>query len=217
MRLKFWLRAVMNVIGSILLSSAIYGAMMVLMSDNTSPLDALSVLPLYIMMFGAFMQMGYGLTLLKTTANLALSMGETRRSAFLGLILVTLLPILGVSALTAAVTALLSVFGVESIFSLDYMVPLGIAVGLFMSSVGLVIAMVQRRFGTVVSVISGILLVLLAIGFGFCAGLGLFDAINLGALLKAISWWSFTLAGFIVYGIVLIPLHRTVCRFAVTL
>jgi len=217
MRLKFWLRAAMNVIGTILLASAVYSALMVLMNESTTPLDALSVLPLYIMMFGAFMQLGYGLALLKTTANLALAMGETRRSAFLGLILVTLVPILANTALTAATTALLSVFGVKSIFSLDYMVPLGIAVGLFMSSVGLVIAMVQRRFGTVVSVISGVLLVLLAIGFGFCAGLGLFDAINLGALLKAISWWSFTLAGLIVYGIVLIPLHRTVYRFAVTL
>ncbi len=217
MRLKFWLRAALNVFGAILLSSAIYGALMTLMNEETTPVDALSMLPLYIMMFGAFMHMGYGLAALKTTANLALSLGETRRGTFLGLIVVTLLPVLANVALTAAVIALVSALGAEPHFSLEYMVPLGIALGLFMAGLGLVIAMIQRRFGTVVSVISGGFIVLLAIGFGFCAGLGLFDALNLGALLKAVSWWSFALAGLVFYGIILIPLHRTVIRFAVTI
>lgn len=217
MRLKFWLRAALNVIGSIFLASAIYGGLMILMSENTSPLDALAMLPLYILMFGAFMQMGYGLSLLKSTVNLALSMGETRRSAFLGLIVITLIPILGNAILTAAATALVSGLGADTIFSLDYMLPLGIAVGLFMSSVGLIIAMVQRRFGTVVGVITAVMIILLAVGLGFCTGIGLFDALNLGALLERVSWWIFTLAGGIIYGITLIPLRRTVCRFAVTL
>ncbi len=217
MRLRFWLRAALNTFGVILLSSALYGVLMTLMNEETTPVDALSMLPLYIMIFGAFMHMGYGLALLKTTANLALSLGETRRGTFLGLIVVTVLPVLANVALTAAVIILVSALGVEPMFSLEYMIPLGIALGLFMTGLGLVIAMVQRRFGTVVSVISGVFLVLLAIGVGFCAGLGLFDALNLGALLKAVSWWSFTLVGLIFYGIVLIPLYRTVIRFAVTI
>ncbi len=217
MRLKFWLRAALNIFGVILLSSAIYGVLMTMMNEETTPVDALPMLPLYSMMFGAFMHMGYGVSLLKTTANLALSLGETRRGTFLGLIVVTLLPVLANVALTAAIILLVSALGVEPMFSLEYMVPLGIALGLFMAGLGLAIAVIQRRFGTVISVISGVLLFLLAVGLGFCAGLGLFDALNLGALLEAVSWWIFTLAGLIFYGIVLIPLYRTVYRFAVTM
>lgn len=217
MRLKFYLRAAAYVIGCNLLASGVYSAMMLLMSENTTPLDALSMLPLYIMVYGGFMQMGFGAAQLKSTANLALSMGATRRSVFLGLIVVTGLPTLGNAVLIAATAALVSALGAEPVFSLEYMVPLGIAVCLSLSGAGLLIAIIQRRFGSVIAVIAGILIFLLAFGVVFSAGLGLFDAWNFGALLEEISWWIFSLAGFLFYGIVLIPLHRTVYRFAVTM
>lgn len=217
MRLTFWFRTALTTIATTVGASVLYSGMMLLMSTDTGPIDALSMLPAYLLIYGAFMQFGFSISYLKSAVNLALSMGATRRDAFLGLLIITLVPVLGNAALIAAACAGTAALGAEAIFPVAYMLPLALALSLFLTGVGLVTAMIRQRFGNAVSIAAGILFVLLAVALGFSAGFGLFGALDFGALLEKASWWIFTLAALAVYGIVLIPLHRTVCRYAVTI
>lgn len=217
MRLKFWFRTALTTIATVAGASVLYSGMMLLMSTDTGPMEALAMLPLYLLLYGAFLQLGFSISYLKSTVNLALSMGATRRDAFLGLLIVTLAPVLGNAVLIAVSCAGISALGAEALFPMTYMLPLALALSLFLTGVGLVIAMIRQRFGNAVSIAAGIFIVLLAVILGFCAGLGLFEGLDFGALLKKASWWAFTLAALVFYGIVLIPLHRTVSRCAVTI
>lgn len=208
MRWQYWLRIALRNLGSILLASTIYSTLLCLMNSDFIFPDVPTLWPLCVVLFGGFMQLFYGITLLRSVTNLALSMGETRRGAFLGLILATLVPALGSALLAAMVAALADYLGAEQMLPLGSQLSLTIGFGLLLSAVGLLIAMIQHRFGNIAGVLVAVAAVVLGMGVSMAAGFGLLDPI-LG--------WGVLLAGAVCYGIVLIPLRRTVYRFAVKL
>ncbi len=207
MRLRFWLMGGLRVLGTILGASALYAFFMwIQMEDSTY---ILTLLPLYLILFGAVMLMAMTLGLYKMMLSLSLSFGSTRREAMMGIHIYRLLPCLGTTAMVALLTA---VPGVEFLFSLQSTILVCLGAFLLCGALGAVLGLIYYRFGKLGAILSVVCMVLLAFAGGFLAVLSVDQSDWLQRLFSTVpaSWLTLAL-GAAVYLIVMIP-ERLVLR-----
>lgn len=211
MRLRFWFRSSLQTLAATLGASAVYGLLMGIQLDGASFQDVLSLLPMYLMLFGAVMLMAMMLAVYKFSLGLSISLGSTRREAFVGLQVYRLVPTLVTVAVTALVTL---VPGVETFWGPAVMIPAALGIFLFTGALGGLAGMVYLRFGKIAAILTVLLLIVMG---GVCGGLTVFFAeANWPVLAGWIPWLILGL-GAVVYGLVLIPESRVVRKYQVKL
>ena len=213
MRLRYWLVGAVKLLGMVVGASAFYCLVMWLQMDDGELTFLLIGLPLYFILFGAFMMLGLTVSLYKSMVNMALSFGSTRREVLAGLQLYRLLPSLAVTALAALLTV---IPGAEHMFSPGETISICLGVFLLCSAYGSVLGMVNYRFGKVGAIVSGIGIAAVAIGAGVVFALTADDARWLNLLLDSGALtWVFLAVCSAIYLLVLLPEHRIIRSYQV--
>lgn len=204
MRLQYWLRLALGNIGSILGVSALYSLLMLVQSDSllgyTFP-----QLPLFLLLFGAFLSLGLSLGVYRLPVSLALSFGSTRREVLAGLQLYRLLPALLLPLCVAGLNALA---GENAIFPAADILPLGIGVFLSFGAIGSLLSAVLVRFGTAAAIVTGIFVVVIGLPVGI---VGAMMSFSRGSILPGgVSSWLLLGLGAVLHALSCIPEWRLV-------
>lgn len=204
MRLQYWLRLARGNIGSILGVSALYSLLMLVQSDSllgyTFP-----QLPLFLLLFGAFLSLGLSLGVYRLPVSLALSFGSTRREVLAGLQLYRLLPALLLPLCVAGLNALA---GENAIFPAADILPLGIGVFLSFGAIGSLLSAVLVRFGTAAAIVTGIFVVVIGLPGGI---VGAMMSFSRGSILPGgVSPWLLLGLGAVLHALSCIPEWRLV-------
>ena len=214
MRLRFWFRSSLQTLAAILGASALYGLMMGMQLNGAELADILGLLPMYLTIFGAIILLAMMLGVYKFMLGLSISMGSTRREAFVGLQVARMVPTL----VTVAITALLTLIpGAEFFWGASTMIPAALGLFLFTGALGSIFGMVYLRFGKVATILTVILLILVGAGCGVLGVLGI-QATRFHVPLSA-QWipWLILAAGAVFYTLMLIPESRVVRGYQVKL
>ena len=212
MKLKYWITSGFQTLLYVVLATSVYGLMMTLQMSNMDWMDLLMLLPIYLLLFGAMMQMAMTIGVYKLSLNLVLAFGSTRNEALLGLQLLRLIPALGTTAL---ICILLALAGENAIVSPGSALPVALGVSLAGSAFGTVIGVVYTRFGKLATVLTVLGMVALGITGGILAVLSSqtrwlqYLADHMG-----FSWLVLSI-GLIFYAMAMIPEHRTVWKYSV--
>lgn len=212
MKLKYWITSGFQTLLYVVLATSVYGLMMTLQMSNMDWMDLLMMLPIYLLLFGAMMQMAMTIGVYKLSLNLVLSFGSTRNEALLGLQLLRLIPALGTTAL---VCILLALAGENALFSPGAVLPAALGVSLACGACGTVIGVAYARFGKLATVLTVLVMVALGITGGVLAVMSS-ETQWLQYLVNhmGFSWLVFSI-GLILYGAAMIPEHRTVWKYSV--
>lgn len=213
MRLRFWLKNGLELLGMTVGISAFYCALMWIQLETGGWSDVLSLLPVCLIIFGAFMFAITAIGLYKMTISLVLSFGSTRREVLMGLQLYRLLPAVGIALLAALLTV---IPGVEPVFSPCTTLLLSLGAFLLGGAAGAVLGMVSYRFGKVGTVITVICLGLFGFGLGLLAAFSADGQSWLSALAErgGLPWLCLGL-GAAAYLLVMIPESRIVRSYQV--
>ena len=125
MKLKYWITSGFQTLLYVVLATSVYGLMMTLQMSNMDWMDLLMLLPIYLLLFGAMMQMAMTIGVYKLSLNLVLAFGSTRNEALLGLQLLRLIPALSTTAL---ICILLALAGENAIVSPGSALPVALGV-----------------------------------------------------------------------------------------
>lgn len=211
MRLRFWLKSGWDVLVNTAGMSALYCVVMCIQIENDGWQDILTMLPIYLILFGALVFAISAFGLYKMTISLVLSFGSTRREVLLGLQLYRLLPAAGIALLAALLTMIPSV---EPVFSPGTAFLISLGVFLLGGAAGAILGMVAYRFGKVGTVITAICVGLFGSGLGVMGSLSIagggYDLRAPGSLP-----WLLLALGAAVYLLVMIPEIRVVRGYQV--
>ena len=212
MKLKYWIGCGFQTLLYVVLATSVYGLMMTLQMSNMDWMDLLMLLPIYLLLFGAMMQMAMTVGVYKLSLNLVLSFGSTRNEALLGLQLFRLIPTL---FNTALICVLLAAAGENAFFTPLAALPISLGIGLAGGALGTVIGVVYTRFGRLATVLTVLVMVALGITGGVLAVMSS-ETQWLQYLVShmGFSWLVFGI-GLILYGAAMIPEHRTVWKYSV--
>ena len=204
MRCRFWVKAALQLFGSILLGVAVFSLMTQIQFDDVTLRGAFSQAAGFIMSFGAMVQVLFYMGVYRLSAPLVISFGSTRKETFWGIQLLRLI----LMVLCIGTYCLLAYLAGDPI-------RLGFAVGIFLigGSLGSVLGILTSKFGKIVSIITMIVFVI-------CCGLiGAASVIYSAASGFSLPWlsWVLPLAGIAVYLAVMIPEWKTIGRLVVKL
>lgn len=211
MRLQYWFRLTLGNIGSILGGSALYSLLMFVQSDNLRGYT-LPQLPMFFLLFGAFLSLGLSLGVYRLPVSLALSFGSTRREVLAGLQLYRLLPALVLSLCAAALNALA---GENAIFPASVMLPLGMGMFLSFGAIGSMLSAVLTRFGTAAAIITGVFIVVIGLAGGIVIVIMSFSRSSI--LPGGFSLWLLLGLGVALHALSCIPERRLVRGYTVKL
>lgn len=211
MRLQYWFRLTLGNIGSILGGSALYSLLMFVQSDNLRGYT-LPQLPMFFLLFGAFLSLGLSLGVYRLPVSLALSFGSTRREVLAGLQLYRLLPALVLSLCAAALNALA---GENTIFPASVMLPLGMGMFLSFGAIGSMLSAVLTRFGTAAAIITGVFIVVIGLAGGIVIVIMSFSRSSI--LPGGFSLWLLLGLGVVLHALSCIPERRLVRGYTVKL
>lgn len=212
MKLKYWIGCGFQTLLIVVGSSLFYGLMMTLQSSYMDWNDLLMLLPIYLLLFGGVMQLAMTIGVYKLNLNLCLALGSTRNEALLGLQLFRLIPTL---FNTALICVLLAAAGENAFFTPLAALPISLGIGLAGGALGTVIGVVYTRFGRLATVLTVLLMVALGITGGVLAAMSS-ETQWLQYLVSHIGFsWLALGIGLILYGVAMIPEHRTVWKYSV--
>lgn len=211
MRLRFWWQEAAVNLAFSLGASVLYGLLMALQM-NSAFTGLVSMLPFYMLMFGIFVNLGMCLTVYRTAVPLSLSFGSTRRETIVGLQVYHLLPAVGIPALAGLICALP---GSDVFLMAGEMMALGVGLFLLLTAVGILLGGLHIRFGVAASVVTGVALVIIAVGGGIVGILVVSD--QLKQLLFGCAQWIVLTVGAVAYGLAFLLEKRIVRRYAVKL
>lgn len=207
MRLRFWLTCAGESLLATLSGTAVYVFILGLqLSDSFAAMA--HMLPVYLVLMGAIMQLALIVAIYKFQLPLALSFGSTRKEAAVGIQIYRLLPALTVSLAAAVLSALLSGEG-----SPVWVFATALGVLLLGSAAGSVMGMVYLRFGRIATVLT---VVILAV----CGGIGGAAAVfspSLSPLFNRQPGLPVLAAGLLFYGIVMLPERKLLRSYSVKL
>ena len=207
MRLKDWLKSGLQYGAIVVGASFLYGVLM----GPSSVSEMLTMTAMYMLLFGAVINMLYNVTVYKVTLPLALSFGSTRKEAFVGIQCYRL--VYAVLVIGVAVPLFL-LAGEDGRADMMFFAPIGIGLLLTLNGLGAVLGMLGNRFGkgvmAAVTVIGSLLAC--AIMFGSIIVFALLDE-RIGTAVM----WVMPIVGLVVYGVVSIFEHRAVYKYGVKL
>lgn len=206
MRLKFWFwQALQNTL-AVLLACSLFSFLMFLQTDSGWE-GLVILLPIYLLVFGAMMMIALSIGIYKMTVPLVLSFGSTRNEVLVGLQINRLLPTVLITGIT---TLLCLLFPSSDSLTPDFVLPVGFGLFLLAGGVGSILGAVFTKYGRSATVISVLLFIAVGFGAGFAAAF-LDDTASLPRFLSMAGLrWLAVGIGLIVYGISMIPEHRTV-------
>ena len=207
MRLKDWFKSGLQYGAIVVGASFLYGALM----GPSGVSEMLTMTAMYMLLFGAVINMLYNATAYKVTLPVALGFGSTRKEAFVGIQCYRLV----YAALVIGVAVPLYLLsGEDGRADLVFFIPFGIGLMLIMNGLGAVLGMLGNRFG------KGVLAAVTVIG-SLLACVILFGGIIVFALLDerigTAVMWVMPIVGLVVYGVVSIFEHRAVYKYGVKL
>lgn len=207
MRLKDWLKSGLQYGAIVVGASFLYGVLM----GPSSVSEMLTMTAMYMLLFGAVINMLYNVTVYKVTLPVALGFGSTRKEAFVGIQCYRL--VYAVLVIGVAVPLFL-LAGEDGRADMMFFAPIGIGLMLIMNGLGAVLGMLGNRFG------KGVLAAVTVIG-SLLACVILFGSIIVFALLDerigTAVMWVMPIVGLVVYGVVSIFEHRAVYKYGVKL
>lgn len=207
MRMKFWLRAAGQTLGQTLALGGVCSAFIAVSNSGGRTDSFMGILCCYLGLMGGVMELVALWKAFDGSVSLCLSFGSTRREAFFGLMVYALLMILGI---TAAVGVLSAFFQQVDFLSKLFILPLTLTIQLFLSTLGLLCGLLQRRFGKVGAFSAYIVGLLLTIALYIVAVLGVLPG---GAAL----WWVLSGITGVCLCLMLIPTARAIKRLSVAL
>lgn len=213
MRLRFWLKSGLEILGMTVGISAFYCALMWIQMEDGGWLDVLSILPVYLIVLGALLFAVTAIGQYRMTVSLVLSFGSTRREVLMGLQIYRLLPTVCIALLAALLTMLP---GVAPVFSPYTTFLLSLGAFLLGGAAGALLGMVTYRFGKVGTVITIISMALLGFGLGLLAVFSVDGQSRLYALAERgeLPWLCLAL-GAAAYLLMMIPESRVVRSYQV--
>lgn len=207
MRLKDWLKSGLQYGAIVVGASFLYGVLM----GPSSVSEMLTMTAMYMLLFGAVINMLYNVTVYKVTLPLALSFGSTRKEAFVGIQCYRL--VYAVLVIGVAVPLFL-LAGEDGRADMMFFAPIGIGLLLTLNGLGAVLGMLGNRFG------KGVLAAVTVIGSLLACAI-MFGSIIVFALLDerigTAVMWVMPIVGLVVYGVVSIFEHRAVYKYGVKL
>lgn len=207
MRLKAWFKSGLQYGAIVVGASFLYGALM----GPSSVSEMLTMTAMYMLLFGAVINMLYNVTVYKVTLPLALSFGSTRKEAFVGIQCYRL--VYAVLVIGVAVPLFL-LAGEDGRADMMFFAPIGIGLMLTLNGLGAVLGMLGNRFG------KGVLAAVTVIG-SLLACVILFGSIIVFALLDerigTAGLWLMPVIGLVVYGVVSIFEYKVIYKYGVKL
>lgn len=212
MKLKYWITSGFQIFLIVVAASFLYGLLITVQNSYMDWNDLWVLLPIYQLLFGGMMQLAQTTGVYKLNLNLALAFGSTRNEALLGLQLFRLIPTL---CNTALICVLQAVAGENAIFTPLTALPISLGIGLAGGALGTVIGIVYARFGRLATVLTVLVMVALGITGGVLAVMSS-ETQWLQYLVSHIGFsWLALGIGLILYGVAMIPEHRTVWKYSV--
>ena len=180
------------------------------MKANVHPGPKLSVK--MVLLFSAIMLLAMMLAVYKFSLGLSISMGSTRREAFVGLQVFRLLPTLVTVGLTALLTLMPSV---EAFWGPAVVIPAALGLFLATGAFGSLLGMVYLRFGKLGAVLSVILFILIGITGGVLTVMAI--QANRFSLSISAAWipWTILAAGAVIYGLMMLLESNVVRKYQV--
>ena len=207
MRLKDWFKSGLQYGAIVVGASFLYGVLM----GPTSVREMLTMTAMYMLLFGAAINLLFSITVYKVMLPVALGFGATRKEAFVGMQCYRLVYAV---LLTAAAVVLYLLAGEAGMTALTSLAPIGIGLMPFMTAVGAVIGMVGNRFG------KGAMAVLTVVGSLFTCVIVMAVVILLAGFSESTGTyglWLLPVVGFAIYGLVSIAEHKVVKKYSVKL
>jgi len=212
MRVRFWIRQGLQTLGLILGASLLYSFLMFIQTDFG--LDGLlTLLPIYLLLFGSMMMVATTIGIYKMAVPLVISFGSTRNEVLLGLQISRLIPIVSIPAAAALLSFL---FPQPETIAPAAMLLLGIGLFLGTSALGSILGVVYTKYGRFATLFTVVFILLCAFAGGFLAAFsedfGTFFVLfrrGLPGIVLGI--------GLFLYGISIVPEHRTVWKCNVKL
>ena len=212
MRLKYWIKQGIDTFVLILGASVLYGILMFIQTDSGWD-GLLTLLPLYLLLFGALMMLGMTVGIYKMAIPLTISFGSTRNEVLLGLQIFRIIPMILLPALATLLTAL---SGEPAALPLSAVFPLGVGVFLLTNAIGVVLGVVFTRYNKTAAIVTAVAVMMTAFGVGVLSGISeqnnLLSRINF----SSIPWLVLAL-GLFLYSLSMIPEQRTVWKCNVKL
>lgn len=213
MRVKFWLKSALQNSLIIVGGGLLYVALLMAMEPMDSIQDVFQVASIYLLAMGAMLSILLEMSVFKVNLPLAIGCGSTRKEAFLGR---QLYRAVFTALLTVTVIGLAALAGDKGMAPLDVYTPIVLAVMLVTGSVGSVLGAFSTKLGKTGLVILGIVLgviAMLLIMAGFIGGAVLADTANWSRWMV----WLAPVAAAVVYGLSIIPEHKTIYKYNVKL
>ena len=208
MRLKDWLKSGLQYGAIVVGASFLYGTLM----GPSSVGEMLTMTAMYMLLFGAAINMLYNITVYKVMLPLALSFGSTRKEAFVGIQCYRLVYAVLVIGVAVPLYLLAREDGVTELM---IFVPIGIGLMLMMNALGAVLGMIGNRFG------KGFMAVLTVVGSLIACGIVVTAVILFSFLSESIGsyygLWLLPVVGLVIYGLVSIAEHKAVKKYSVKL
>lgn len=212
MRLKDWVKTAAQYAGIVIAASLAYGLLMSVTADSAE--DVVTMAAIYLVMFGAFMGMGFHISVYKVNLPLAIGFGSTRKEAFVGMQCYRLC-FMGLLAGGAAGLYLLCAEADRE--SMAELAPIGLGLMICMDILGSVIGMVTTKFSksvvVAISIIAGLLICGAVVGIvilcvAFADTMEKFNMLTL---------WVVPAVSLVLYALILIPEHKTIYKYNVKL
>lgn len=207
MRLKDWIKSGLQYAAIVIGASFLYGALM----GPTSMEEMMTMTAMYMLMFGAVINMLFNISTYKVVLPLALGFSSTRKEAFVGMQCYRL--IYAVLVMGAAVGVYL-LAGLGGMTELAQFGPIGVGLMPLMTALGGVLGMIGNRFGK--GVLTAMTVVGSLIGCVLLATTLILSAIfeeQIGIL----GLWLFPVVSLVIYGVVSIFEYRAVMKYSVKL
>ena len=187
MRLKFWLRGSLEVFGLSMGITVMFIVMMWLQSVDMRLADIVYLLPLYMMLSGALVNVIMMTAGFRQWMSLTLSMGSTRRETFWGFQIIKLLPAALIAATAAAMLGFMDMFR-----ELRELLPFAVAFVFGSAAVGGIVGLVGYRFGKVGTIVSVAALALSGMGLGVTTAMTIDgEAMEVVGALGGIGAWGY--------------------------
>ena len=212
MRLKEWLKTgtfhALAAIGG----SFLYGVMMYMMDAEFDFSTFMEVSVIYLLFFGAFMNLVLIFAVQKQNLPLALSFGATRKEAFWGMQCYRIV----YAVLVMAAAAMMLLLTTEPSAMVTVLLPIGLAAMLLLGAIGSVGGAVGIRYGKGSAIAAGVVMGIVSLGIGIFAGIWMVKHGSIGGLPEWILWLAPAI-GLVAHIVSMVLEHKTIYKYNVKL
>lgn len=184
MRLKDWLKTGMFHALAAIGGSFLYGVMMYMMDAEFDFSTFMEVSVIYLLFFGAFMNLVLIFAVQKQNLPLALSFGATRKEAFWGMQCYRIV----YAVLVMAAAAMMLLLTKEPSAMVMVLLPIGLAAVLLLGAIGSVGGVMGIWYGKGAAIAAGVVMGIVSLGIGIFAGIWMVKHGAIGGLPEWILW-----------------------------